>query len=104
MTAQRHIVVVGAGILGASIAWHLVRGGARVTVVEAADRGGVATRASWAWINASWGNPEPYFHLRRRSMAAWRTWAEALPALGVAWPGGLLPLTLRGGHGHFTPF
>lgn len=29
-----HLIVVGAGMLGASIAWHLARGGARVTVLE----------------------------------------------------------------------
>jgi len=43
-----HVVIVGAGIIGASIAWHLVRAGARVTVIDAAAPGGIATRNSWA--------------------------------------------------------
>jgi glycine/D-amino acid oxidase-like deaminating enzyme len=34
-----HIVVVGAGILGASTAFHAARAGARVTVVDAAHEG-----------------------------------------------------------------
>ncbi len=59
--AGKRIIVVGAGIIGASIAWHLAKAGAEVTVIEADEPGGVATRNSWAWINASWGNPEVIF-------------------------------------------
>ena len=70
--AGKRVIVVGAGIIGASIAWHLAKAGAEVTVIEAGQPGGVATRNSWAWINASWGNPEIYFRLRTRSMAEWR--------------------------------
>jgi glycine/D-amino acid oxidase-like deaminating enzyme len=89
MAAQPHILVVGAGIIGASIAWHLTSAGAPVTVVDAGDAGGIATRSSFAWINASWGNPEPYFRLRIRAMAEWRQLGAAVPAIPLAWPGGL---------------
>ena len=68
MAAKQRVIVAGAGIIGASIAWHLTRDGADVTVI-AEDTGGVATPNSFAWINASWGNPEFYFRFRRRSMA-----------------------------------
>jgi glycine/D-amino acid oxidase-like deaminating enzyme len=84
-----HVLVVGAGIVGASIAWNLARGAARVTVVEAGDGGGVATPRSFAWINASWGNPEPYFRLRIRAMAEWRRLAAELPEIPLRWCGGL---------------
>lgn len=91
MTAHPNVIVVGAGIIGASIAYHLQRGGARVTVVEAGETGGgIATRHSWAWINASWGNPEPYFRLRHQSMKLWRDLGRRLPGLAVNWCGGLL--------------
>ena len=79
MAASKQIIVVGAGIIGASIAWHLTRAGAGVTIVEAGQPGGVATPASFAWINASWGNPEPYFRLRMRSIAEWTRLAAAVP-------------------------
>ncbi len=85
-----HVVVVGGGIVGASISWHLAALGARVTVVEAGQPGGVATPRSFAWINASWGNPERYFRLRIRAMAEWRRLAADVPGLEVAWTGGLL--------------
>ena len=90
MSRQPHIIVAGAGIIGASIAYHLVKSGAAVTLIEAAEPGGVATRTSWAWLNASWGNPQPYFALRRRSLAEWKRLAAEIPALRVHWVGGLL--------------
>jgi glycine/D-amino acid oxidase-like deaminating enzyme len=90
MADRPHVLIVGAGIIGASIAWHLARGGARVTLIEAGAPGGIATRHSWAWINASWGNPEPYFRLRHRSMALWRDLEQAIPDLRVSWSGGLI--------------
>lgn len=83
-----HVIVVGAGIIGASIAWHLTRDGAKVTVV-AEDHGGVATPASFAWINASWGNPEFYYRFRRRSMAEWKRLATELPGLPLSWCGSI---------------
>lgn len=88
MTAKQHVIVVGAGIIGASIAWHLTRKGAAVTVIGE-ELGGVATPCSFAWINASWGNPEFYFHFRRRAMAEWKRLARELPGLPLAWCGGL---------------
>jgi glycine/D-amino acid oxidase-like deaminating enzyme len=85
-----HVLIVGAGIIGASIAWHLVRAGARTTVMDASEAGGVATRNSWAWINASWGNPEPYFRLRVRAMDEWRKLEQEVQNLHVSWVGSLL--------------
>jgi glycine/D-amino acid oxidase-like deaminating enzyme len=89
MTDRPRVIVVGAGIIGASIAWHLAQAGARVTVLDAEEPGGVATRRSWAWINASHGNPEPYFRLRLRAMQDWRRLAAEVPEIRVAWCGGL---------------
>jgi glycine/D-amino acid oxidase-like deaminating enzyme len=89
MNSRPHVIVVGAGIIGASIAWHLAEGGARVTVLDAQEPGGIATRLSWAWINASFGNPEPYFRLRRWAMREWHKLAAAMPAVRLARVGSL---------------
>ncbi|WP_442577620.1 NAD(P)/FAD-dependent oxidoreductase [Mesorhizobium sp. ASY16-5R] len=83
------VLVVGAGIVGASVAWHLAKAGCKVTVVDTGDGGGLATRHSFAWINANWGNPEFYFHFRRRSMAGWRRLEREVPDVSVNWCGGL---------------
>lgn len=88
MAAKRDITVIGGGIIGASIAWHLVDAGAKVRLI-AETKGGVATPTSFAWINASWGNPEPYFRLRTRSMREWRRLADAVPGLPLSVCGGL---------------
>jgi glycine/D-amino acid oxidase-like deaminating enzyme len=87
--AQKSVIVIGAGIIGASIAWHLARAGANVTILDSGAGGGVATPNSWAWINASWGNPESYFRLRKRSMLEWRRIDREVPGLQVDWCGGL---------------
>ncbi len=88
MTAKPHVIVVGAGIVGASIAWHLTRKGAAVTVVGE-ELGGVATPCSFAWINASWGNPEFYFHFRRRAMAEWKLLQSGGQIVGVVTSAGM---------------
>ncbi len=87
---MKRVIVVGSGILGSSIAWHLAKQGAQVTVIEAEETGGIATRASWAWINASWGNPEPYFRLRMASIDLWHKLGKQVPGLQVNWCGGLI--------------
>ncbi|UVK43396.1 FAD-binding oxidoreductase [Mesorhizobium sp. AR07] len=89
MSTAKEVIVIGAGIIGASIAWHLSKVGAQVTVIADSAVGGVATPNSFAWINASWGNPEPYFRLRTRAMAEWKRLANELPGLPLAWCGGL---------------
>ena len=89
MTGKR-VLVIGSGIIGSSIAWHLQKSGAQVTVLDGGQAGGLATRASWGWINASWGNPEPYYRLRMRSMAEWRSLDREVPGLAVNWCGGLI--------------
>jgi len=88
-SVAKQVIVIGAGIIGASIAWHLTKAGARVTVVSASGAGGVATPNSFAWINASWGNPEVYFRLRTRAMAEWKRLAKDVPGLPLTWCGGL---------------
>ena len=40
MKREKHVVVVGAGVIGLCCAYHLVRRGLRVTVVDAGRRGG----------------------------------------------------------------
>ncbi len=86
----KRVIVIGSGIIGASAAYHLAKAGARVTVLEAGETGGVATRASWAWINASRGNPEPYFRLRLRSIEEWHRLEHEVPGLAPNWCGGLI--------------
>ena len=79
--AKTEIIVVGAGIVGASIAWHLACGGARVTIVADSEPGGVATPNSFSWINSNPRFPRSYFELRFRSMAEWRRLASEMSTM-----------------------
>jgi glycine/D-amino acid oxidase-like deaminating enzyme len=88
MTSAK-VAVIGAGILGASLSYHLARRGARVTVIAESGAGGTATPATFGWLNAGWGNPQAYFHLRMASLELWRKLGETLPELGLSWNGSL---------------
>jgi glycine/D-amino acid oxidase-like deaminating enzyme len=89
LSSKPHVIVIGAGIVGAFIAWYLIDAGARVTIVSQ-ETGVPATRNSFAWINASHGNPESYFRFRLRAMAEWRRLAASIPGLPVSFEGGIL--------------
>ncbi len=84
-----HVVVAGAGIVGASIAYHLAKAGASVTVI---DKQGPATHASggtFAWINATWAKtPRSYHSLSQDSVASWGSLHQELK-LPVRWGGSL---------------
>ena len=58
---SRHIVVVGAGILGACIAWRISEKGFPVTLIDKSDPGSGASSHSFAKINtdAKIRSPEP---------------------------------------------
>ena len=84
------VVVVGAGIVGASIAYHLARRQVAVTVLERHRPGAGASSHSFAWINAFGKEPYPYHDLNRRSMEVWHRFAQGLQAdVGLRWGGDL---------------
>ncbi|MEL6422890.1 MAG: FAD-dependent oxidoreductase [Pseudomonadota bacterium] len=83
----KKIIVVGAGIVGAAIAYRLTTHGHRVTVIEADSPGGVASPYSFGWINSTYGFARPYFDLRTASMARWRQLGEEIPELPLTQAG-----------------
>ena len=84
------LVIIGAGILGASLAFHLTLRGVEVTVLEADTPGQGASRVSFAWINARDKNPRHYHDLNRRSLDMWDRFARRLGGdVGLNWGGEL---------------
>ena len=77
MTSRR-VVVVGAGILGASVAARLAAAGRRVTLLDQDRPGRATSRWSFAWINSNDKGPRPYHDLNHAGM---RAWAELAPDL-----------------------
>lgn len=72
------IVVVGAGLIGASVARRLAEGGASVTVLEASRPAGGASLATFSWINALGKQPEAYFALNVAGLAEHRALVDEL--------------------------
>ena len=60
--------VVGAGIVGASVAYHLSKGGAEVVLIDRAEPGSGTTSTSFAWVNANNKLPRNYFELNLAGM------------------------------------
>ena len=65
------VVVVGAGVVGLSTAFHLARKGAQVDLVDAGQAGSGASRSNAGWVVPSMSEPVP-------SPAALRTAARWL--------------------------
>lgn len=83
------VVVVGAGIIGASIAYHLAKAGAVVTVIDKQGPATHASRGTFAWINATWAKQPRYYHsLSQDSVSNWHELHQALD-LPVRWGGSL---------------
>ena len=84
------ITVIGAGIVGSAIAFHLARRGADVTLLDDAEPGMGASSHSFAWINAFGKEPRHYNELNRRSLDTWDRFARLLDAdVGLKWGGHL---------------
>ena len=88
--AQDRVVVVGAGIIGASVAYHMAKRGADVVVVEKEGPAAGASRNSFAWLNAGSKKPRSYYELNLLGMLGWRRLEQELsPRLTVQWGGGV---------------
>lgn len=83
------VVVAGAGIIGASVAWHLAKAGVEVTVIDREGPATHASRGSFAWINATWSKqPRAYHALNQAGVAGWKRLQPEF-RLPVRWGGSL---------------
>src|SRR6202162_6558330 len=64
------MIVIGAGVMGASVAYRLAQAGADVTVLEATRVGGGTSGISFAWTNAHKKPPKAYHDLNVGGMKA----------------------------------
>ncbi|MFC7397936.1 NAD(P)/FAD-dependent oxidoreductase [Chelatococcus sp. GCM10030263] len=65
-----HVIVVGAGIVGSSVAYRAAQSGAQVTVLEASRAGAGTSGVSFAWTNANNKPPRAYHDLNVAGMRA----------------------------------
>ncbi|HEX6523839.1 MAG TPA: FAD-dependent oxidoreductase [Streptosporangiaceae bacterium] len=83
--SARRCLVIGAGVVGASIAARLAGSGARVTLLDC-DRPGQATsKWSFAWLNSNNKAPRHYHDLNHAGITAWADLAADAELDGGAW-------------------
>ena len=88
-----NVAVIGAGILGAAIAWRLAQRGVHVALIDKGEPGHGASSHSFAWINAGAKEPIGYHDLNRRSLEMWPRFAVGIgdhgdpDSIGLRWGG-----------------
>ncbi|MGE0973184.1 NAD(P)/FAD-dependent oxidoreductase (plasmid) [Klebsiella sp. WOUb02] len=88
MTKKR-IVIVGAGITGVSIAWHLAHLEFDVTIVEQDMPASGATGSAFGWLTGVVNDDAPDVFIRRAALADWHRLGEHIPELQIKWGGSL---------------
>jgi glycine/D-amino acid oxidase-like deaminating enzyme len=76
------VLVIGAGCVGANVAYRLAEGGAVVTVLDAGAPGGGTSGASFAWTNSFGKTPRDYHDL---NVAGMEEHAALSKKLGGGW-------------------
>ncbi|MEL6369504.1 MAG: FAD-dependent oxidoreductase [Pseudomonadota bacterium] len=85
----KHVAVVGGGIIGASIAYHLAGQGVKVTLLERHGLAARASRGTFAWINATWAKQPRHYHaFNQAGLAGWKRLQSDLD-MPVRWGGSL---------------
>jgi glycine/D-amino acid oxidase-like deaminating enzyme len=86
------VAVVGAGVIGATVAARLAQRGVDVVLLEQSSAGSGTTSTSYAWINSNGKEPPAYYRL---NLAGLRAHTRLSPTDGTGWLG-------LGGHVEFA--
>ena len=90
MTSRPSVIIAGAGIVGATLAYHLASAGASVTIIERSRPASGVTARSFAWINVIHCNAPDIARLRNLAIADYRRLERELHgALAIDWSGAL---------------
>ena len=86
MTAKPEIIIVGAGIVGACLAYEASQRGLTPLIIAAGPvaAGDSATAASWGWINACSTEDPDYFRLRHASLRRWQVWQQQIDGIAFS--------------------
>jgi len=104
VTPPRHVVVCGAGVIGASVAYFLARRGVAVTIVERSGVACAASGKSGGFLALDWCDGSPLGPLARASFALHAELAREIPTdygyrrMDTFMVAALEHGTVRGGH------
>src|SRR6476619_58539 len=88
-SAGTDLIVVGAGIVGASVAYHAARRGAAVVLLDRREPASGVTGDSFAWIGGRGGEVDASTPLRQAALDDWARLEREVPAIRVRWSGSL---------------
>lgn len=91
---SQQVVVIGAGLIGMSIAAHAAEAGASVTVLSAGRPGDGASMASFAWYNALIKFPVDYLNMNVNGMRAHARYAARHASSPWLHPGGSVEISV----------
>jgi sarcosine oxidase subunit beta len=74
-----HIVIIGGGVIGTSIAWHLAKTSARVTLIESHDLASGSSGACDGLVFMQSKKPGVHLHLALESLKRFQTLKKELP-------------------------
>lgn len=88
---DKKIIIVGAGIVGVTLAWYLTRySKANVILLDQSIAGHGATKSSFAWLNVSYNRPDFYQNLRLKALDEWHVLDDVTQGkLNISWNGAL---------------
>jgi glycine/D-amino acid oxidase-like deaminating enzyme len=86
------VVIVGAGIVGAAVAFEVARAGAEVVLLDKSVPACGVTADSFAWIGGTRGTdvPDASAALRRQVLPDYRRLEQEVPGVQVRWHGALM--------------
>jgi glycine/D-amino acid oxidase-like deaminating enzyme len=90
---MKRVAIIGAGIVGSSLAFRLAASGADVTIVDRGEPGAGTSARSFAWINSNQKLPRDYFELNYAGLKEHYCLAEELGEAPWLHPGGNLVWT-----------
>lgn len=86
---NKRVIIVGAGIIGSSIAYHLSQEHFQVTVIEKNQPASAATGSAFGWLTAAVEETANDLPLRKIALTDWHRLEQEIPDLTIRWNGSI---------------
>lgn len=86
---RKQVIVIGAGIVGSSITYHLSQAGFQVTLFEQDQPASAATAHAFGWITQAIAEDAADANLRKIAIDDWHRLEKEIPELGIRWQGSI---------------